>query len=60
MVSGTPTVKLEVGAAVTAAFEGKVQCKVEIGTLTVPIGGILSWVAGGQFRTASASSSAAS
>jgi hypothetical protein len=33
-----PTVSMQAGITVTAAFEGKVSCKVELGTIVVPAG----------------------
>ncbi len=48
ILRGETSAKVEYGVKVVVAFEGKVGCKAELGTLTVPIGGFLAWVAGAQ------------
>lgn len=48
VLRGDTSVKTELSLGVAAAFEGKFECKAELGTITVPIGGLLAWVAGGQ------------
>ena len=48
ILKGETSAKVEYGLKVVAAFEGKVGCTAELGTLTVPIGGFLAWVAGAQ------------
>lgn len=47
VVSAQPTVKVEGGVSVAVAFEGKVECGVDLFTLRIPIGGPLSFVVGG-------------
>lgn len=46
IVQAEPVFKVEGGIAVTAAFEGKVDCKVELFAIRVPVGGALSLVIG--------------
>lgn len=48
VLKGETSAKAEFGLGVSAAFEGKFECKAELGTITIPIGGFLAWVAGGQ------------
>jgi len=48
LVNGEPVFKVEVSLGVTAAFEGKVECEGTMGIITIPVGGLLAWVAGGQ------------
>lgn len=48
VLKGETSAKAEFGLGVAAAFEGKFECKAELGTITIPIGGFLAWVAGGQ------------
>lgn len=47
VVSAEPTVKVEGGVAVAVAFEGKVECSVDLFTIRIPVGGPLSFVVGG-------------
>lgn len=47
VVKGEPTFKVEVGVGVNAAFEGKIECKCVLLEINIPIGGALSWIAGG-------------
>ena len=47
VVRAEPTVKIEGGISLTAAFEGKIECKVELFTFRIPVGGPLSMVIGG-------------
>jgi Dockerin type I domain len=47
VVSAEPTIKVEGGLSVTAAFEGKIECTVDLFTIRIPVGGPLSFVIGG-------------
>ncbi|MCG3188451.1 MAG: hypothetical protein LKCHEGNO_00441 [Burkholderiaceae bacterium] len=47
VVQAEPVFKVEGGLNVTAAFEGKIDCKLELFVLRVPVGGPLSLVVGG-------------
>lgn len=42
-----PTIKVEGGVSLTAAFEGKISCSVDLFVYRVPVGGPLSAVIGG-------------
>ena len=45
--SAQPNVKVEGGVNVAVAFEGKIECKVELFSFRIPVGGPLSLVVGG-------------
>ena len=47
-VNANPKFALEGGVTATAAFEGKVDCKRELFTYAIPVGGPLSLFVGGQ------------
>ena len=47
VVKGTPTFSVQGGVNVTAAFEGKIECTVELFVFRVPVGGPLSFVVSG-------------
>ena len=47
VITGAPAFKVEGGITATAAFEAKVECKVELLVLRIPVGGPLSLVLGG-------------
>ncbi|MBP5991137.1 MAG: Ig-like domain-containing protein [Piscinibacter sp.] len=47
VVQAEPVVRVEGGLNVTAAFEGKIDCKLELFVFRVPVGGALSLIVGG-------------
>lgn len=47
IVRAEPVVRVQAGLNVTAAFEGKIECKVELFAIRIPVGGALSLVVGG-------------
>ncbi len=47
VINAEPTIKVEGGLSVAAAFEGKIECKAELFTFRVPVGGPLSFVISG-------------
>lgn len=47
IVSGEPTIKVDAGIGVTAAFEGKIECEKELFFVRIPVGGPLSLLVGG-------------
>lgn len=47
IVRAKPTIKIEGGVNVVAAFEGKVECKAELIVYQVPVGGVLALIIGG-------------
>ncbi|MBW2191852.1 MAG: hypothetical protein JRG93_20145, partial [Deltaproteobacteria bacterium] len=47
-VKGSAKAQFKVSPTMTAAFEAKIECKMELLTLTVPIGGPLALIFGGQ------------
>ncbi|KAB2871425.1 MAG: hypothetical protein F9K36_13830 [Burkholderiaceae bacterium] len=47
VVQAEPVFKVEGGLSVTAAFEGKIDCKLELFVLRIPVGGPLSLLIGG-------------
>lgn len=47
LVRAEPTIKVDVGVSVASAFEGKVECKAELYTIRLPVGGPLALVVGG-------------
>jgi hypothetical protein len=47
VVRAEPTAKVESGITLTAAFEGKITCTVELFVFRIPVGGLLSLVFGG-------------
>lgn len=47
LVKAEPTIKFEGGVTVTAAFEGKIECAVDLFVWRIPVGGALSFVFGG-------------
>jgi len=48
VVYATPTFNLDLGLSVTAALEGKLTCEQELGSIPVPVGGLLSFLVSGQ------------
>jgi hypothetical protein len=47
-VKGDTKVEFKVSPSLTSAFEGKLECQIELLTITIPVGGPLAWVFGGQ------------
>lgn len=47
-VKGDTKAEFKVSPTLTAAFEGKLGCKIELLTITIPVGGPLAWFFGGQ------------
>ncbi len=47
IVRAKPTIKIEGGVNVVAAFEGKVECKADLFVFRVPVGGPLALIIGG-------------
>ncbi len=47
IVRAKPTIKVEGGVNVVAAFEGKVECKADLFVFRVPVGGPLALIIGG-------------
>ena len=47
VINAEPTIKFEGGISVAVAFEGKIECKVELFAYPIPVGGPLSLIIGG-------------
>jgi len=47
IINAEPTIKIEGGIGVALAFEGKIECKVELFAYVVPAGGPLALILGG-------------
>lgn len=47
VINAEPTVKVEGGINVAIAFEGKIECKVELFAYVIPVGGPLALILGG-------------
>jgi alpha-tubulin suppressor-like RCC1 family protein len=47
VVSAEPTISVQGGVSVAVAFEGKVECTLELFTIRIPVGGPLALVIGG-------------
>ncbi|MBL8523720.1 MAG: hypothetical protein JNN20_08530, partial [Betaproteobacteria bacterium] len=47
IVNAEPTIKIEGGINISAAFEGKIECKSELFAFRIPVGGPLALIIGG-------------
>lgn len=47
VVQAEPVIAIEGGLNVTAAFEGKIECRLELFVFRIPVGGALSLIVGG-------------